>query len=294
MAKSALLPRKFEDRSPVDTGVVLGVFQKGNEQDARDALLTAAQSLSHVEPDEVAGPRAPCCARPPTYRQAHLRDRRRAIAGSGQEPHGGPGRRRRRRPTCCYCLRPDGSQRGYIVEMGETRWSATATNIPSCDRMACGSSSAPSTSRWRSPAARRGGAGGRQYRRVETRHRHALGGRLLAECLRDAGLPDGVFNYVTGPGSTLGQALIDDPRVDGITFTGSLRRGYEDLPQLSPRAATRARASSRWAARTRPSSRATPISSAPPSALCARPLACRGRMLGQLARLVEGRSDELV
>lgn len=43
----------------------------------------------------------------------------------------------------------------------------------------------------------------------------------IAECLRDAGLPDGVFNYVTGPGSTLGQALIESPEVDGITFTGS-------------------------------------------------------------------------
>ena len=45
--------------------------------------------------------------------------------------------------------------------------------------------------------------------------------RLLAECFRDAGLPPGVFNYVTGPGSTLGQALIDHPDVDGVTFTGS-------------------------------------------------------------------------
>jgi 1-pyrroline-5-carboxylate dehydrogenase len=45
--------------------------------------------------------------------------------------------------------------------------------------------------------------------------------RLLAECLRDAGLPDGVFNFVTGPGSTLGQALIENPDVDGVTFTGS-------------------------------------------------------------------------
>ena len=45
--------------------------------------------------------------------------------------------------------------------------------------------------------------------------------RLLAECFRDAGLPDGVVNFVTGPGSTLGQALIDSPEVDGITFTGS-------------------------------------------------------------------------
>jgi 1-pyrroline-5-carboxylate dehydrogenase len=45
--------------------------------------------------------------------------------------------------------------------------------------------------------------------------------RLLAECFRDAGIPDGVFNYVTGPGRTLGQAIIDNPDVDGITFTGS-------------------------------------------------------------------------
>ncbi len=49
--------------------------------------------------------------------------------------------------------------------------------------------------------------------------------RLLAECFRDAGLPDGVCNYVTGPGSTLGQALIDSPDVDGITFTGSYAVG---------------------------------------------------------------------
>jgi len=45
--------------------------------------------------------------------------------------------------------------------------------------------------------------------------------RLLAECYREAGLPDGVFNYVTGPGRTLGQALIESPEVDGVTFTGS-------------------------------------------------------------------------
>jgi len=45
--------------------------------------------------------------------------------------------------------------------------------------------------------------------------------RLLAECFRDVGLPEGVFNYVTGPGSTLGEALISSDEVDGITFTGS-------------------------------------------------------------------------
>ncbi|MGD2163259.1 MAG: aldehyde dehydrogenase family protein, partial [Anaerolineales bacterium] len=49
----------------------------------------------------------------------------------------------------------------------------------------------------------------------------------LVECFRDAGLPDGVFNFVTGPGSTLGQALIDSPEVDGITFTGSYDVGMK-------------------------------------------------------------------
>jgi len=49
--------------------------------------------------------------------------------------------------------------------------------------------------------------------------------RLFAECCRDAGLPDGVFNFVTGPGESVGEALIGSNRVDGVTFTGSLEVG---------------------------------------------------------------------
>jgi 1-pyrroline-5-carboxylate dehydrogenase len=58
--------------------------------------------------------------------------------------------------------------------------------------------------------------------------------RLLAECFQEAGLPDGVFNYVTGTGGTLGQALIENPEVDGVTFTGSFDVGmqiYRDFSQ---------------------------------------------------------------
>ncbi len=58
--------------------------------------------------------------------------------------------------------------------------------------------------------------------------------RLYAECLRDAGFPDGVVNFVTGPGSTLGQALVDSQDVDGATFTGSFDVGmrmYRDFAQ---------------------------------------------------------------
>lgn len=64
--------------------------------------------------------------------------------------------------------------------------------------------------------------------------------RLLAECFRDAGLPEGVFNFVTGPGSTIGQALIDHPDVDGVTFTGSydvgmgIFRSFSNGPYVRP------------------------------------------------------------
>ncbi len=57
--------------------------------------------------------------------------------------------------------------------------------------------------------------------------------RLLAECFRDAGLPDGVFNYVTGGGATVGEALINDPRVAGITFTGSYDVGMKIYRQFA-------------------------------------------------------------
>ena len=46
-------------------------------------------------------------------------------------------------------------------------------------------------------------------------------GRLLADCVRDAGFPPGVFNYVTGPGRVVGEALVGHADLAGVTFTGS-------------------------------------------------------------------------
>ncbi|HXE80934.1 MAG TPA: aldehyde dehydrogenase family protein [Vicinamibacterales bacterium] len=54
-------------------------------------------------------------------------------------------------------------------------------------------------------------------------------GLKLYEMAREAGLPDGVFNVVTGGGSTVGQELIDNPDVDGIVFTGSKEVGMKLL-----------------------------------------------------------------
>lgn len=47
---------------------------------------------------------------------------------------------------------------------------------------------------------------------------------LLAGVLREAGVPDGVFNVVTGDGAA-GEALLRDPAVDKIAFTGSTAVG---------------------------------------------------------------------
>ena len=54
-------------------------------------------------------------------------------------------------------------------------------------------------------------------------------GWLITECLRDAGIPAGVFNFVTGGGRTVGQTLVDHPDVAGITFTGSYDVGMNIL-----------------------------------------------------------------
>ncbi len=55
----------------------------------------------------------------------------------------------------------------------------------------------------------------------------------LAQCFRDAGLPPGVVNFVTGPGRTAGDELVANPDVSGMTFTGSFEVGFDILKRFS-------------------------------------------------------------
>ncbi len=43
----------------------------------------------------------------------------------------------------------------------------------------------------------------------------------LYKIMEKAGVPHGVFNYVTGPGSTVGAELTENKDVGGVVFTGS-------------------------------------------------------------------------
>ena len=48
---------------------------------------------------------------------------------------------------------------------------------------------------------------------------------LLAQTATEVGIPPGVLNVVHGTGAAAGQALVDHPRVDRISFTGSTATG---------------------------------------------------------------------
>ena len=47
----------------------------------------------------------------------------------------------------------------------------------------------------------------------------------LADILHRAGVPEGVLNLVMGPGSTVGEALLESPDIAAISFTGSVDTG---------------------------------------------------------------------
>ena len=51
----------------------------------------------------------------------------------------------------------------------------------------------------------------------------------FGELCQEAGVPDGVVNIITGPGSTLGKALVKHPGVAKVAITGETRTGQEIL-----------------------------------------------------------------
>lgn len=57
----------------------------------------------------------------------------------------------------------------------------------------------------------------------------------MGDVLAEAGLPAGVYNVVTGPGSTVGQAIVDHPDVDMISLTGDTRTGQEIMRRAAER-----------------------------------------------------------
>ena len=55
----------------------------------------------------------------------------------------------------------------------------------------------------------------------------------LAEIYTEAGLPDGVFNVVTGSGAEVGQYLTDHPGIAKVSFTGGVKTGKKVMANAS-------------------------------------------------------------
>lgn len=221
--------QKFEDRSPANTDIVLGVFQKGTAQDAQDALAAARKAFPKWSgmkwQDRVRLMR----------RVADLIDERIFEIGTVMAMEVGKNRMEALGDVAetadliryaCYQMEKN---RGFIVKMGrDPLVGYTSTNISVLRPYGVWLVISP----FNFPAALTGGPSGAALVTGNTLVMKPATDtpftvRLLAECFRDAGLPDGVFNYVTGPGSTLGQALIESQEVDGITFTGSYDVGMK-------------------------------------------------------------------
>lgn len=220
---------KFEDRSPADKSVVLGIFQKGTEKDAYDALAAARKAFplwSGMKwQDRVALLR----------KAADIIDERTFIISAALAMEVGKNRMEAIGDVAeaadlvrysCYQMEENN---GYIVEMGsDPLVGYTSTNISVLRPYGVWLVISP----FNFPAALTGGPSGAALVTgntlvVKPATDTPWAVRMLAECFRDAGLPDGVYNYVTGPGRTLGQALIESPEVDGVTFTGSLDVGMK-------------------------------------------------------------------
>lgn len=55
----------------------------------------------------------------------------------------------------------------------------------------------------------------------------------LASAMKDAGLPDGVLNLVTGPGDIIGDEIVRNPRIRKVSFTGKTKTGRHIMEQAA-------------------------------------------------------------
>jgi 1-pyrroline-5-carboxylate dehydrogenase len=218
---------KFEDRSPVDTNVVLGIFQKGTAADAEDAVRAASKAFPGWSS-------TPWQERVRLVRKAaELIDQRlfeiSAVVALevGKNRMEALGDVAETADLMRYSCDQMEANNGYIVEMGrDPLVGYSAKNVSILRPYGVWLVISP----FNFPAALTGGPAGAALVTgntivIKPASDTPWTSRMYSECLRDAGLPDGVFNFVTGPGSTVGQGLIDSPEVAGVTFTGSFDVG---------------------------------------------------------------------
>ena len=227
--KDVYTDEKFDNRSPADTDVLLGTFQKGSAEHGKAALAAARKAARGWA-------FTPWQERIRLLRKAaEIMDRRTFEMGAvlslevGKNRMEGLGDVAETADLIRYSCDRMEANNGFSAEMGrDPLVGYTSTNRSVLKPYGVWLVISP----FNFPGALTGGPSGAALAAGNTLVMKPATdtpwtARLIAECFQEAGIPEGVFNYVTGPGSTLGQALIESPEVDGITFTGSYDVGMK-------------------------------------------------------------------
>lgn len=232
--QDVLADEKYEDRSPINTDWVLAVIQKGNEQHALQALAAARKAFPGWS-------RTPWQERVKLLRKAVAQIEARLFElGAAMSLEVGKNRMealgdvQETADLIAYACDQMEINQGFSVEMGKdplVGYEARNTSVlrPYGVWLVI--------SPFNFPFALTGGPAGAALVTgntviIKPATDTAWIVRLLVECFREAGLPEGVVNFVSGPGSTLGQALITCA-VDGATFTGSFDVGTKIFRDFS-------------------------------------------------------------
>lgn len=227
--QDVLAEEKFENRSPINTDNVLGLFQRASTQQAQSAMQAARRAAKDWN-------RRPWQERAKLiHKAADLIDERIFQFGAVIALEVGKNRMEALADAAeaadlmRYAAIQLEENEGFVVKMGKDPLPGyEATNISRLRPYGVWLVISP----FNFPGALTGGPVGAALVAGNTvvmkpAEDTPWTSRLLAEAFRDAGFPDGVVNFVTGRGSVVGQAMVDSPELDGLTFTGSYDVGMK-------------------------------------------------------------------
>jgi 1-pyrroline-5-carboxylate dehydrogenase len=211
---------EFEDRSPIDSSIILGYFQKGNQEHARAAIAESKRAFPEWSGkdwrERVRIVRAVAervdrlkfeLAALITYEVGKNRYEALAEVGEAADMF----------RYYCDIYERNG---GYVTPMG-----------PGAPGERCWSVMRPHgvwavISPFNFPFALAGGMTAAALLTGNTvvfkpTSESPFSGLRLYQLFIEAGVPPGAINYVTGPGGPFGETIVAHPDVDGIAFTGS-------------------------------------------------------------------------
>ncbi len=228
-----------EERSPIDSDVVIGKFAQGTKQDAKDAIA-AARAFAPTWASTPWRERVAVMRKAAELISDRVFDYAAAMAIEvGKNRLEAMGDVQETADLIAYYCDAMERNEGFTKPMG--RLSEAETNIDVLRPYGVWAVISP----FNFPMALAGGPTGAALVAgncviLKPASTGALSAHKLYEALHDAGVPAAAFQLLTGPGSQVGQELQDNPDVDGMTFTGSYEVGmgiYRNFPKDFPKPA---------------------------------------------------------